>query len=208
MEFWNADLTQESWNALVGLRKEIDFILIGGWAIYLYTKLQKSKDIDIIVDYRTLRILKSEYSLSRNDRLMKYEVKSGAFDIDVYLPKYSKLTIPPEEIISKYINVIDGFKVPTPEALIILKLGAFSERSGSIKGEKDVVDILGMLFYAGVDASKLEKLLGKYGTEGYTKLLTSALVGVDRRVLGYLGLNEKDFSRLRRDWLRKLKELS
>jgi len=47
-EFWNSFLTEKSWEILQKLKKQHKFILIGGWAIYLLTNQQKSKDIDII----------------------------------------------------------------------------------------------------------------------------------------------------------------
>jgi len=50
MEFWNNTLTEKSWKILQQLKKEnFDFVLIGGWAAYLWTKLHKSKDIDIVI---------------------------------------------------------------------------------------------------------------------------------------------------------------
>lgn len=55
-EFWNSDITEASWRGLQELKREIDFVLIGGWAVYLYSRLQKSKDIDVIVDYPALRV--------------------------------------------------------------------------------------------------------------------------------------------------------
>ena len=48
-EFWNSLLTEKSWEILQELRKNYDFILIGGWAVYLLTKQKKSKDIDIVI---------------------------------------------------------------------------------------------------------------------------------------------------------------
>ena len=43
MEFWNSLLTQKSWELLQKLSKEkFRFILIGGWAAYLWTKQHKS----------------------------------------------------------------------------------------------------------------------------------------------------------------------
>lgn len=54
-EFWNSEMTAASWDALQELNKEYEFTLIGGWAVYLYMRLQKSKDIDIVVDYPVLR---------------------------------------------------------------------------------------------------------------------------------------------------------
>ena len=101
MEFWNDEITDKSWNKLVELKKEINFVLIGGWAVYLYTKLHKSKDIDIVIDYSSLRQLQVNYILNKNERLKKYEIKmNDGFDIDIYVPNYSRLAIPIKDIIS------------------------------------------------------------------------------------------------------------
>lgn len=54
---------KKRWYRLRELNKEIEMVVIGGWAVYLYTKLSKSKDIDIVIDYGTLRKLDSEYTL-------------------------------------------------------------------------------------------------------------------------------------------------
>ena len=54
MEYYHDLVTQKSWEELQQLRKIIDFVLIGGWATYLYTKTLKSKDIDIIKTLSTL----------------------------------------------------------------------------------------------------------------------------------------------------------
>ncbi|MBI4139644.1 hypothetical protein HY483_01640, partial [Candidatus Woesearchaeota archaeon] len=69
MEFWNSDLTEKSWSILQDIQKEkFRFVLIGGWASYLWTKQHKSRDIDIIIpDYKELEILKKKYSLNKND---------------------------------------------------------------------------------------------------------------------------------------------
>jgi hypothetical protein len=40
-EFWNSMLTKESWEELKRLNKKYDFVLIGGWAVWLLTKLKK-----------------------------------------------------------------------------------------------------------------------------------------------------------------------
>ena len=51
MQYWNNLITEKSWNILqeLKIRKDFNFILIGGWAVYLFAKTHKSKDIDIIV---------------------------------------------------------------------------------------------------------------------------------------------------------------
>jgi hypothetical protein len=206
-EFWNSDIIEASWQGLQELRREADFVLIGGWAIYLYTKLQKSKDIDIIVDYETLRMLERKYTLSKNERLRKYEIKKDKYDVDVYLPSYSLLTIPPKDIISKYTASVEGFRVPVPEALMVLKLGAASDRGGSTKGMKDAIDILGLLFYSGPDLGILKKILSEYNLIKYIDLLVSILNNFDRRDLNYLNLNESSFSKLKRKHIAEIKKM-
>jgi len=47
-QFYQKIITEKSWEALTVFKKQFDFILIGGWAVYLYTHALKSKDIDII----------------------------------------------------------------------------------------------------------------------------------------------------------------
>ncbi len=54
MGFYYPDIAEESWRLLLELRRRYAFTLIGGWAVWLYTKSLKSKDIDIIVDYEGL----------------------------------------------------------------------------------------------------------------------------------------------------------
>jgi hypothetical protein len=69
VEFWHDVLIEKSWAVLLELRKRYEFILLGGWAVYLYTKALKSKDIDIIVDYNTLGLMGRELPLKKNERL-------------------------------------------------------------------------------------------------------------------------------------------
>jgi len=79
----SGDLVEKSWNKLFELKDKINFVLIGGWAVYLYTKRNKAtKDIDMIVDYDTLGYLQANYQVNRNDRLRKYDVKlEEGFDL-------------------------------------------------------------------------------------------------------------------------------
>lgn len=204
-EFWNSEITLSSWLGLQDLNREIDFMLIGGWAAYLYTKLQKSKGIDIIVDYRTLGLLKGRYALAKNERLKKYEIKLEKYDIDIYLPGYSVLAIPAKDIVARFGDRIAGFTVPAPEALMILKLGAASDRLASMKGVKDSVDILGLLFYSNLDILKLRRMLSEYGLMRFMDLLLAIINGFDRRNLGYLNLNENSFAKLKRRYRDEIK---
>ena len=199
MEFWNSSITEESWNKLIEMRKEIDFVLIGGWAIYMYTKMHKSKDIDIIVDYQVFRKLSSVNVVQKNERLHKYEIKSGRFDIDIYLPKYSRLSLPAEDILEHLNRKVEGFMLPVPEALMILKLGAAADRRNSVKGEKDCVDVLSLLFFSDFDPKRFRGMLETYGNVEYARLLLDILKNADKHLIRYLNLNEKSFSVLRRE---------
>ncbi len=159
-EFWDSLLTEKSWKILQELEKEHDFILIGGWAVYLLTKQKKSKDIDIVVGIRELEKLKSE-GLRKNDNLKKYEIKKGEIDIDIYAEYYSKLVIPVEHI-KNYTTSIEGFITASPELLLVLKQAAFIDREFSVKGEKDKIDIISLLFFANVNFKKYNEILEKY----------------------------------------------
>src|SRR3990167_6840408 len=125
MEFWSSLLTEKSWNLLKELsKKNFQFIVIGGWAAYLWTRLHKSKDIDIIVpDFEDMEYLKKNYDLRKNDSLKKYEIKFEEIDVDIYLPYYSKLALTIEEI-KHHSAIIENLHVASPEALLILKQGA------------------------------------------------------------------------------------
>ena len=124
MEFWNSDITDQSLKKLLDLSKRYRFILIGGWAIYMYTKLQKSRDIDVVVNYDQFRILSNDFSIKKNPSLRNYEIKFQKFDIDIYTPFYSRLALPPEDIITNY-TIIENIPVPRVVELLILKHGAF-----------------------------------------------------------------------------------
>ena len=50
-EFYHDLITEESFKILQEFGKKFKFILIGGWAVFLYAKSLKSKDIDIVIDY-------------------------------------------------------------------------------------------------------------------------------------------------------------
>lgn len=198
MEFWNDEITDKSWNKLVELKKEINFVLIGGWAVYLYTKLHKSKDIDIVIDYSSLRHLQVNYILNKNEGLKKYEIKlDEGFDIDIYVPNYSELTVPVKDIISTS-TMREGFNVPRPEVLVLLKLSAFINREQSIKGSKDSIDILGLLFYTDIDFKLLKNLIKEYKLESYSRTLLNVLENFDVSMVGYLNLNENSFSKFKK----------
>lgn len=203
MEFWNSNLTEKSWILLQELRKKYNFILIGGWAVYLWIKQQKSKDIDIVVDLKELQILKKE-NLIKNDRLKKYEIKFNEIDIDIYVEHFSKLSIPVEDI-KNYTSEIEGFHVISKEALVILKQGAEIERRNSIKGEKDKIDIFTLLFFSDFDFKKYYSILKKYSLKNYLIELTNLLKNF--RDFQELNLSPREFKLKKQKILYELKKL-
>ena len=158
-------LTEKSWSILQELKKQYKFILIGGWAIYLLTRKLKSKDIDIIISIEELQKFKAE-NLEKNDKLKKYGVKKDEIGIDIYVEYYSKLVIPVEEI-KNYTIKMGGFELSSPEMLLILKQAAYKNRWNSVKGEKDKIDVMSLVFFSNIDFDKYKTILKKYSLAAY-----------------------------------------
>jgi len=188
---------------LQDLRKEkFKFILIGGWAAYLYTGQHKSKDIDIIIpDFNNLEVLKREYNLIKNDNLRKYEIKMDEIEIDIYLPYYSRLSIPLEDVLNKTENVM-GFSVVSPEVLLVLKQGAEIDRRDSVKGQKDRIDIMTLLSYSKVDFNKYMLLLKKYKIKHFSKRLKEIIRNF--KDIKHLNLNERKYAIIKKRILKEL----
>lgn len=161
MQYYHGLITEKSFQILQDLKRHYQFILIGGWAVFLYTKNLKSKDIDVVIEYGELENLKKNFTLHKNDRLKKYEIKIEEVDIDLYIPFYSNPGLP-AEVIKGYTQNIEGFILPKPEILLILKQKAYIERLGTPKGEKDKIDIIGLLQISNFNWDLYKKLLAKY----------------------------------------------
>jgi len=199
-QFWHSDIIEKSFRFLIELNREFNFILIGGWAVYFWSRKMKSRDIDIVVDFLELGKIRKRYSLIRNSRLRKYEIKFREFDVDIYLPYYSKIGFPLNRL-SDYIQNIEGFNVPKVEVLLLMKLFVFSNRKGSVKGEKDKIDIIGLLDSVEIDWLEFKRLCRKYN---------SSLIDVLRKVLqetkqvSELGISVQRVAEIRRNTLKKL----
>jgi len=204
MDYWNNILTEKSWSILLKLKKEkFNFTVIGGWAAYLWTNLHKSKDIDIVInDFKDLDFLKKNYELRKNDSLKKYEIKFEEIDLDIYTPFFSEFAIPAEDI-KKYSAKIQGFNVVKPEALLILKQNAEKEREHSVKGEKDRIDILAIVFYSDLDFKEYFRLLKKYNSEDYYERLIKIINSF--KEIKYLNLNPREFKLKKNKIIKEIK---
>lgn len=193
MAYYHDLVTQQSWEELQKLKKDLDFVLIGGWATYLYTKALKSKDIDILIQFDQLAILAKNYLLSKNDRLKKYEAIKSQVQIDIYLPHFSTLGIPVETLLSHSIS-LEGFTLLDPNFLLALKIYTLNQRGRSVKGRKDFLDIVSLVLSRHCDLSVTQDLLQKYQI---TKSVLSQLLQ-ETTHLPELNLNAHQFSRVKK----------
>lgn len=200
-EFYHNLITEKSFKILQDLKRKFDFILIGGWAIFLYTKALKSKDVDIIIDYDELEKFKKEFSIFKNERLKKYEAKVEEIDIDIYLPYFSDLNFPIEEI-KKYLQSVEGFKVPIPEISLILKIKTYLERKGTTKGEKDFLDIFTLISNEKIDWQEYKELIEKYDLQNINQKLKEIISSA--KAIPQLNLLNHQISRLKKRILEKL----
>ena len=204
-QFYHDIITEKSFLFLAELRKKYRFVLIGGWAVFLYTRALKSKDIDIIIEYDELGKIKNNLIVYKNERLKKYEVKTGEFDIDIYLPHYSDLGIDVEKIKKETANR-EGFILPRQEILFILKLYAWHNRRGSLKGQKDELDMFSLAFLPEFDwqfyLNFIKELEREDCHKNFIALLKSA------REIKELGINEQRLSKIKKNILNRLQDLN
>lgn len=201
MDYYHNLITDKSWKLLQTLRKTYDFILIGGWAVFLYTKALKSKDIDLVVEYNELEKFKKELEVGKNDRLKKYEARRQEVEIDIYIPYYSNPGIAAEEL-KKYAASVEGFKTVTPEVLAILKQKALSERVGTPKGRKDLIDLVSLLTLADFDFNEFKSISKSFGLENLTLLVKSILENSFE--LPEVGLNPHKMAKVKKAVLAKI----
>lgn len=205
MDYYRDSVTNQSWQFLQKLNQEINFVLIGGWAVWLYTRQLKSKDIDIVVDLPQLSKIRKNYEMYKNGRLKKYEIKINEVEVDIYPAYYSNLGIPAEEILANAGN-IDGFSLPSPELLLILKSVAWYNRKISAKGRKDFLDIIGILNLPKLDQRKINYHWGKI--IGGQKIVRALVEEISRTVkIPELNLNEYKTAKLKKKWLETILSL-
>jgi hypothetical protein len=195
MQFYNDIITQKSFVYLQNMKKKYKFILIGGWAVYLYSKSLKSKDIDIIVDYDVLAKIKETDEVFKNERLHKYEINTGNFDIDIYVPHYSEIGIDPAEI-KNYTVSKEGFIIPVLEILLLMKLFAWHNRRGSSKGQKDELDIFSLALLPEFDWKKYSEFVKKFDFFAHHQEFLQLLKST--RGIKELHINEQKMAKFRK----------
>jgi len=191
---WRDEAVEKSWQVLAELRGLADFVLIGGWGVYLWTRKMKSRDIDVCINQENFYKLQSEllqrdYGLKRNVRLMKFEALIGDVEVDIYTPFMSKLTVPCLDVFDKKLySLIERFKVAIPEVLLLLKAQAAQQRWHAEKGVKDRVDIISLLKFADIKRDLFEQVLRKYDKEGTLRGVIKRTISESRVEYRLLGL--------------------
>jgi hypothetical protein len=191
---WRDEIVEKSWQVLGQLRSLADFILIGGWGVYLWTKKLKSRDIDVCIDQENFYKLQSEllqrdYGLKRNVRLMKFEALIDDVEVDIYTPFMSKLVVPCLDMFDKKLySLIKRFKVAIPEVLVLLKTQAAQQRWHAEKGVKDRADIISLLKFADIKHDILRQMLKKYDKESTLLNVIKRTISESRVEYRFLGL--------------------
>ena len=157
-QFWNEEQTQNSRNLLNRLSKEMDFVLIGGWAVFMYAKQQMSLDVDIALAYDRLEYFR-RYGIEdyKNVRI-KYSIIDGTY-VDLFVEDFSDkdMPFPVKTILDNYLT-IEGIKVVDRELLLILKLWRYF-RADQQKIRKDMLDVIALLLYGDINLSRFKELV-------------------------------------------------
>jgi hypothetical protein len=212
VELWRGDAIERSWRVLGELRKLVDFVVIGGWGVYFWTRKLKSRDIDVYIDQDNFYMLQAEalkagFPIKRNPRLKKFEALIDGVEIDIYTPFMCNLAIPCEDVFrEKLVSIIEGFRVATPEALLLLKAQAAKERWHSEKGVKDRADIISLFAFTDLKFDMLEKLREKYDADNSLINIVRKILREGRAEFKLLGLSyERDGAKLRKVLEKKIK---
>jgi len=195
MDFYHNLITEKSWQLVCQLKNKYRFILIGGWAVFLYTKALKSKDIDLVVDFENLERMKNDFGIAKNDRLKKYEAKVQATDIDIYVPFYSWPGLPAQDLESFKVS-LEGFLTVEKEVLAILKQEVLLERTNSLKGKKDLIDLLSLFQLADFDFGKYNSIIAQYQLEKNLREIIQIIKKTGQ--ISELDLNSYRLSRLKK----------
>ena len=102
---------------------------------------------------------------------------------------------------------MEGFKVASPETLLILKQGAYQDRKASTKGRKDAIDILTLLIHAPIDWKKYRDLLEQNKLEPLNDELKALVQTYDPDDLKFIWQNPHAFKKWKTAFLEGWKKI-
>lgn len=202
-QFWNNEKTGKSFKTLQLLAGKVDFVLIGGWAVYLYTNVQRSEDVDIAIRYSDVPFFRG-YGIEEYEGInIKYSVIDGTV-VDLFIEEYADkdLPIPVSDIFKNYTILGGNIKTVNKELLLLLKLWGYF-REDEIKLRKDIVDVMSLLLYGGIDIDKFGTMLREYKIKK-RRSVDVVLEYLDKgeTLLDYIGM-ESDRYRREKEALKK-----
>lgn len=161
IQFWNEENTRGSFDVLRGLVGKVNFVLIGGWAVFYYTRQQRSLDIDIAIGYDSVEHFMGYGVNQYEGMLIKYATVNGIV-VDLFIEGFADkdLPVPVSEIMQHYIT-LEGIKVVEKELLLLLKTWGYF-RADEVKHHKDVIDAVSLLFFADIDLQKVRQYIERY----------------------------------------------
>ena len=178
-DFYRDDQTKAAQSVLARLQKIVpEAVILGGWAVFLYTHGQRSTDVDIAVDFPSFGRLQQDFGslITKNNNLRKYELILDRVEIDILVVHFSNAGIPIEALIEPT-RSLSGFRVMSPEGLLAMKLCAWIDRTGRPKGDKDEADVLSLLSVIPMDWGHYREILTKAEAK-YRKLLPGVIARV------------------------------
>jgi hypothetical protein len=204
-KYYNDFETDRSVAVLDKLTSSADFVLIGGWAVHNYVKLQKSKDVDLVIPLESLGYFKG-IGMQKHEISAFYSMIDGIV-VDVFVQGYSdkELTIPISDILGNY-NRVRNIKVVDKNMLLLLKLcGYFSWDRAKI--EKDVIDVVSLLFYGEIDLKKVREYINRYKIED-RNVRMGILEYLDKgaNLWEYLTESKEEYVRLRNRYREEIKK--
>ena len=160
-EIWPEHITNKSWRVLNELAARMNPVLIGGWAVYLWTGTLKSADVDLFATDDNL--WKIGARVKKHPKLKKYHALIDDVDIDIYTPSTCGLVVPAGEVFkNRWYALVKEFNVLLPEPLLVLKCEAAQKRWAGRKGFKDRCDVLSLLRFERLDLKMLGEFLHRY----------------------------------------------
>lgn len=121
-------------------------VFIGGIAVYLHAinngmESEFTHDADFYISLADMADLRDIEEVTPNRGLSKHQFIKQGFEFDVYTERQSSLIVPYSEIIAHSVCYKE-MRVASIEHLFILKLEAYRDRHGSMKGSKDAKDLI------------------------------------------------------------------
>lgn len=207
-QFWNNEKTEASLKTLHLLAGKIDFVLIGGWAVYFYTNAQRSEDVDIAIGISGLDFFRGYGIQDYGGINIKYSIV-GDTVVDLFIQEYADrdLPVPVKDILENYTLFEGNIKTVNREMLLLLKLwGYFREDEAKLR--KDMIDVINLILYGGIDLKKFGVLLKKYKIakrRGKDVLLEYLDKG--ETLLDYIGMDNDKYRREKNALKKRIKEM-